>query len=108
MNIKEIWNNRSKIVEGFKNNLIKDEHIEEIAKKRLEICVQCNAYDIKGTSCAVPLTSPCCGICGCSLALKTRSLTSECSHENKKWGALLTIEEEQQFLDNLYKGKENE
>ena len=40
----------------------------------------------------MPGTQPCCGECGCSLALKIRSLSSGCPIS--KWDAMLTDEEE--------------
>jgi hypothetical protein len=42
--------------------------------------------DTVGTDCAVVGTQPCCAVCGCSLALKLRSLESECPHpDGPKW-----------------------
>lgn len=93
--LKEIWKNRSKIMEGIKNSIIKDEFVEEVAKLRNEICTVCTS---KGDECAVPGTAPCCNECGCSLAFKTRSLSSDCPLS--KWEALITEEEEDQ-LDEL-------
>ena len=40
----------------------------------------------------MPGTQPCCGECGCSLALKTRSLSSECAEGH--WTSVLTDEED--------------
>lgn len=51
----------------------------------------------------VPGTQPCCnqdkGGCGCSLKLKTRSLSSECP--TGKWKAEITEEEEDQLNQKL-------
>jgi hypothetical protein len=44
----------------------------------------------------VPGTSPCCGLCGCSLSLKTRALSAAC--DAGKWEAILN-EEEQEAMD---------
>ena len=74
--LKEIWKNRSKIVEGIKNSIIRDEFVEEVATLRHAICNEC----------------------GCSLGFKTRSLVSDCPLG--KWEALATVEEED-VLDNL-------
>jgi hypothetical protein len=51
----------------------------------------------------VPGTAPCCnkelGGCGCCLALKTRSLSSECPKGH--WKAELTQEEEDKLNEKL-------
>lgn len=103
--LKQIFNNRKQILEGIKNNLFKKEHIEEIAFQRLQICIECKHYDIKGEGCLVIGTAPCCnkntGGCGCSLALKTRSLSSSCPLEQPKWKAELTEEEEDKLKQKL-------
>jgi hypothetical protein len=50
----------------------------------------------------VPGTKPCCKLCGCSLALKTRSLSSACADEdNKRWDAILTEEEDDQLNNQI-------
>lgn len=92
INVKKIWNNRVKILEGIKNNVFKKEAIEEIAEVRNEICKGCDQYDEEGVECMVPGTAPCCGFCGCSLKLKTRSLGSGC--DLGKWDPVLTEAEE--------------
>ena len=74
--LKQIFNNRKEILEGIKNNIFKKEHVEQIADIRLNICKMCENYDDDGKECLVPGTQPCCGECGCSLALKIRSLSS--------------------------------
>lgn len=90
--LKKIWKERHKIMEGVKNTIIRDELVENVAKLRHQ---ECDACPSKGKECAVPGTAPCCNECGCSLAFKTRSLSSECPLG--KWKALITEEEE----DNL-------
>jgi len=83
------------ILEGIKNAAFKDEHVEQIAEERMAICSTCPSIDKEGTSCMVLGTQPCCGMCGCSLTFKTRSLSSSCGDEkNPRWEALLTQEEE--------------
>ena len=81
-------------MEGIKNNIFKSQHVEEIKEEREKICFsnQCGQLDTEGKKCAVPGTGPCCGDCGCSLALKLRSLSSECP--KGWWDAELTLEEE--------------
>jgi hypothetical protein len=93
--LKRIWKDRNKIIEGITNTLRRDEFIEDVAKHRMEVCDAC---DQKGDKCLVPGTAPCCNDCGCSLAFKTRSLSSECPLG--KWTALMS-EEEEDKLDNL-------
>lgn len=94
-NFKQLWNNRSAILEGIKNSVIKDEQVEQIAAERMSICFECPALDNEGSQCMLPGTQPCCGKCGCSLEFKLRSLSSGCGdEENPKWNALLSQEEE--------------
>ena len=97
--IKKIWNNKSKIIDGVKNNLFKKEHVEIIATKRLNICKSCEEFDGNGKTCLMPGTQPYCGLCGCSLAFKTRSLSSKC--DINKWIAEVTEEEEDVINDKL-------
>lgn len=96
--LKTIWENRKGILEGIKNSVIRDEFVEDIARMRHDICDGCEHLDTKGKGCAVKGTQPCCSDCGCSLAFKTRSLSSECP--KGKWDAIATEEEEDE-LDNL-------
>ena len=96
--LKAIWENKKAILEGIKNSVIRDEFVEDIARMRHDICNNCNSLDKKGKDCAVKGTQPCCAECGCSLAFKTRSLSSECPLG--KWQAIAT-EEEEDILDNL-------
>ena len=93
--LTQIWENRQKIMEGIKNSIIRDEFVEDVAKHRREVCDAC---EFKGDKCVMPGTAPCCNECGCSLAFKTRSLSSECPVG--KWKALMS-EEEEDKLDNL-------
>ena len=102
MSLISIWKNKGKILEGIKNSIFKKKHVEEIAAERLELCKACPHIDTKGTTCDVPGTAPCCGLCGCTLYLKTRSLSSDCPLEfNKRWEAVLTEEEEDKLNDYL-------
>ena len=100
-NLIRIWKNRGQILEGIKNNVFKTEHVEDIAHQRQTICNFCEFVDLKGDKCAVPGTKPCCSECGCSLKLKTRSLSSECP--KGFWKAELTEEEEDAINNNLNK-----
>ena len=96
--LKEIWKNRKQIAEGIKNSIIRDQFVEEVAEDRMSICLNCPNIDKEGSNCLVPKTQPCCSLCGCSLSLKTRSLSSECPDDH--WPALLTEEQEDE-LDGL-------
>jgi len=100
MSIKDIFKNRKQILEGIKNKVFKNEHVEAVAKERWEQhCVRCESLDREGKKCTVPKTQPCCGECGCSLGLKVRSLSSSCPLN--KWTALLTNEEEDELKKNI-------
>lgn len=95
MNLKKIWKEKYKIMEGIKNTIIRDELVEDVARIRQETCDTCTS---KGIECVVPGTAPCCNECGCSLTFKTRALSSDCPLG--KWKAICTEEEEDE-LDNL-------
>jgi len=94
----EIWKNKGMILEGIKNAIFTKEDVEIIAAKRMAICNACPSI---GTNCIAPGTQPCCGECGCSLAFKTRALAASCAHENPKWHAILTTDEEDQLNNQL-------
>lgn len=76
--LQQIWKSRFLILDGLKNYVSRTTEVERLAKARMEICRECPLIDLKGDSCFAPGTQPCCGSCGCSLKLKTRSLDSEC------------------------------
>jgi hypothetical protein len=100
--LSKIWKERYKIIDGFVNSLMKDEFIESVAKERNDICNDC---EHKGNKCMIPKTGPCCNLCGCSLKLKTRSLSAEC--DLKKWKAFITPEEEDE-LEHQFKTEQDE
>jgi hypothetical protein len=91
-NLLKIWASKGQIMEGIKNTLFRKLDIEEAAGERREICRGCSYYDGAGKHCLAPGTQPCCGHCGCSLAFKTRSMSSECPIG--RWKALMTQAEE--------------
>ena len=96
MNIlKEIWKDRKKIIEGITNSIVRDDFVEHVASLRNDICAKCPS---KGKKCAVKGTGPCCNECGCSLAFKTRSLSSSCPLN--KWTKVIT-EKQEDKLDAL-------
>ena len=93
------FKNTTQILEGIKNSVFKKEHIEAEAALRWSICKECPIVDLKGDKCLVPGTQPCCGDCGCSLGLKTRSLSSACPLD--KWKAIMDEETEQKLKNNI-------
>lgn len=102
-NIIRIWKSKDQIIEGIANSVFKKEDVEYIAEQRMSVCRRCDVYDEKGSGCMVPGTAPCCnqdkGGCGCSLKLKTRSLSSACPLS--KWTAELSQEEEDKLNQKL-------
>ena len=58
----------SEIYEGWKNYAFPNPQIEEIAKRRIAICIECKELR-KNNSCA---------LCGCYMPAKVRSLKSHC------------------------------
>lgn len=99
-NLIQVWKAKGQILEGIKNNLFKTEHVEQIASYRMNICRFCALYTESDKGCVVAATNPCCnqelGGCGCSLQLKTRSLSSSCPKGH--WPAELS-EQEEDFLN---------
>lgn len=100
--IKEIWKFKNKIFEGLINYFIRRPSVEMTASIRYSICLTCPLIDHTGESCIVPGTAPCCSFCGCKLALKTRSLSSECPHpDGPKWKAEMTDEEQDAYYSKI-------
>jgi len=96
------WKNRNQIFEGIKNLAIKNHLSEKVAGDRMVACKACPEIDLEGSKCAVPKTQPCCGLCGCSLSVKLRSLSSMCANEkDPKWLPVITHEQEDE-LDRKY------
>ena len=97
----DAFKNIDKITEGIKNNIFKKEHIEAVATDRFQICIKCSLFNAKGDDCLAPGTQPCCSDCGCSLAFKVRSLSSECP--KGYWDALVTEEQEDIITNQINK-----
>lgn len=91
-----IWKEKGKILEGIRNNIFKKADVEHIAAERIATCEACPHMDTTGDKCVVPGTGPCCGLCGCSLSLKTRALSASC--DDKRWDAVLS-EDEQMLVE---------
>ena len=87
------------ILEGIKNKMFRQVHIEAEAAYRMSICEACKFLDKVGSECLAPGTQPCCSVCGCSLSLKTRSLSSECPKD--KWTAVMNEETEAKLLESI-------
>lgn len=85
--IKTVWANKNEILDGVKNTMFKTEEVEQIARRRLIVCNTCEhkSHD----KCAVPGTGPCCDLCGCSLKLKTRSISTDCPDSSPRWKAVI-------------------
>ena len=102
-NVIKLWKAKGQILEGLANSIFKQEDVEEIAQQRMQICNKCALIDRQGKGCMVPGTQPCCnekmGGCGCSLGMKTRSLSSDCPKGH--WKAELTQDEEDQLNQKL-------
>ena len=103
--MKKIFNvlkNSKNIFEGIKNSIIRNEFVETVHSKRMEICKTCEHFDTVGTNCAAPGTQPCCSACGCSLPWKTRSLGSQCGDDdNVRWFAVITPEQEEKLNEKF-------
>lgn len=102
-NLINVWKKRNQILEGARNRIFKQEHVEAIAQHRLAVCNTCEFIDRSGERCYVIGTQPCCSACGCSLALKTRALSDQCP--NEFWGAVTSREEEDAIKESV---KENQ
>jgi len=48
MSTIKLWKNKGKILEGLKNKIFKNKHVEEIFQERLTICNKCPNLDLKG------------------------------------------------------------
>lgn len=91
----DIFLKRKQIFEGIMNSLFTHNDVEEIAAKRLEVCNSCPHIDREGDKCFVPATKPCCGVCGCKLGFKVRSLSESCPDpDGERWEAILSPDEE--------------
>ena len=91
--------NIDQVYEGVKNKIWKKEYVELIAADRYKTCKECDQFDVKGSNCTVPGTQPCCSGCGCSLALKTRALSSACPIG--KWDQIMNEADEDALNNNI-------
>ena len=65
----------TEIYDGWKNYVFQDPQVEELAKKRIAICVTNEFKKFK--------SNKSCAMCGCYMPAKTRSKKSKCPL--KKW-----------------------
>ena len=77
------------ILNGYKNYFLKNEVVEETAKKRAEICTSCE-FSEKGIHSAVlpdvtlgEVEGFYCSVCFCPLSVKVRSKSNKCP--KSKW-----------------------
>jgi hypothetical protein len=56
------------IISGWKNYVFPNKEVEKIAKHRISICLKCDRLK----------SNKRCGICGCYMPAKVRSLKSKC------------------------------
>lgn len=95
----DAFKNADKIAEGIKNNVFKKEHVEAIATDRFQICIGCGLFDAKGDTCIAKGSQPCCSDCGCGLAFKVRSISSECP--KGYWDAYTTDDVEELIIKQI-------
>ena len=100
----DAFKNLDQITEGIKNNMFKKEHIEAVVTERWKVCIHCSLFDAKGDDCLAPGTQPCCSDCGCSLAFKMRSLSSECP---KGYWQSLVSEETEELINKQIENNEH-
>lgn len=83
--LKEVWQNKQKILQGISNYLLEkigQGKASKMAKNRILICQsnKCGFYDKFGESSKVFIKGkPACGVCGCNIKLLTHSQDSKCS-----------------------------
>jgi hypothetical protein len=123
--LPEIWKNKESILEGIKNRTFKQDHIEDLAKHREEICKGCVWYskhyssyeevpevirDIKGQDWVEDFLyrdSANCLYCGCNISLvdslKLRSPREQCPLPEPKWEAVVENQRlSNQIVDIIY------
>lgn len=91
--------NLTKIYEGWKNKLFPDEElkerIEEVSKKRMEICNGCFYHSSNRPGYRSLRPDAHCTDCGCTLSAKTACLSCGCPREY--WKAEMTKEQENEL-----------
>ncbi len=63
----------TEIYEGWKNYIFENPQVEEEAKRRIQICIDCDKFT----------KMKACKICGCFMPAKCRNLKMHC--DLKKW-----------------------
>lgn len=99
--------NRKLVIEGIKNNIFKQEHIEQIFQERKAICHSCTFHSLKvrkEKELVIPYNH--CTLCGCKDEIKLRSLGSRCTdEENPKWLEVVDIETAEKIKEQIDESK---
>lgn len=108
MDIKKIWKNKFKIIEGFWNKTFPNKYVKRIADKRRNLCTSniCGFYDELGEKPNVYLKGkPACSGCGCEREAKIHSLSSWCYLKDlgltPLWDAEMSQKEEDNFRSKI-------
>lgn len=69
-----------KLKEGLSNSIFVKEQVEQVAKERIAICNTCDYYspNMRKAGKSFIRLDKFCGLCGCNMYLKTRSLAAHC------------------------------
>ncbi len=98
----------SEIYEGWRNNIIPPEHLEEqideVSRERMSICEQCEHHSKHHKTPARPDAH--CTNCGCTLAAKTKCLSCACPIS--KWTVVLSNEQEMEIIKENVKDSKTE
>lgn len=81
------------IAEGWANRILKPEHVERVARTRLNICNTCH-WNSKFHKTMRPDVH--CTKCGCTIEAKVRSMESECPIA--KWPKITKDEQKQKTI----------
>jgi hypothetical protein len=100
------------IMEGAFNSVFVNKQIEKIAEERTTICRDCPHDSINARKADPNFKSnnpfEHCGLCGCNIHMKTRSLAQVCPDKPPRWDKVIEIQEEwilDQKLDEAKKNK---
>lgn len=89
------------IMQGAFNSIFVREEIEKIADERINICREC-PHDSESAKKLNPdlknklRPDEHCGLCGCNLHMKTRSLSQVCPDKPPRWDKV--VEEQQEWV----------
>lgn len=104
--IMEVWKNKGLILEGVTNTWFKTAHVEAVAEERLLVCRSnsCGFYDEHGIMASAYFPGQeSCGLCGCKMAYKVRSMSSACTlgtiEQKPLWYAIMNEAQEIKFKE---------